>query len=247
MKRTTCHCIFILLLFIQLVSCEKIIFHDSGDLLKDKITYDSFSKIMISSVFDVELFTDTVYSVEVEAFEAYIDYIHQTLDSGCVEIVDKNKLTWLPDYPRPTLKISFPKLDDHLHIMAPVKLITKDTLELPVLRIISLGKVGDIDINIHAVNFQLTTGSDNYGYYIIKGKTENSRIWLRGSSIVDAYELNTNYTYVYNNSVGDCWVDVNNKLIARLNTLGSVYYQGNPDEIEIIEESGEGKLINTED
>ena len=89
----------------------------------------------------------------------------------------------------------------------------------------------------------MVTGSDKFGYYFFRGNANSTRFWPRGNSQVDASELFSQNCYVYNNSIGDCYVNVSQKLEARLNTIGNVIYSGNPKEIVIIEESGSGKVL----
>mgnify|MGYP005865790233 CR=1 FL=1 len=93
-------------------------------------------------------------------------------------------------------------------------------------------------------SFQFVTGSDNSGMYTFQGSAESGRIWSRGSSQVDAADLRMQRCNVYNNSIGDCSVYVTGRLEARLNTMGDVVYYGDPDEVVLYEESGEGRLIN---
>ncbi|MEX2370353.1 MAG: DUF2807 domain-containing protein, partial [Bacteroidales bacterium] len=73
-------------------------------------------------------------------------------------------------------------------------------------------------------------------------KAGYAHYWPRGSSIADGSELETVNCYVYNNSIGDCSVNVCGKLEVRMNTLGNVIYYGDPQEVVILEESGGGEL-----
>lgn len=223
-------------------SCEKVIFPEPEELQQVKITYDYFSAITVCNIFNIELKTDSVYTVVIESYEPYIDNISCTMDSGKIEFRDENRWVWLPDYPRPKLHITFPALDDRIQIDAPVSMRTQDTLQLEKLNIVSLGKTGEFYLNVDVSSFQLTTGSDNYGFYKIGGAAAYSRLWPRGSSILDASELLAEDCYVYNNSMGDCWVNVSGRLEVRLNAMGNLYYSGNPTEILLLEESGTGRL-----
>jgi hypothetical protein len=238
----------ILLLFgsiFLLISCEKIIFSGEGEVTVKSEKYEQFSMIEINDIFNVELKSDSSFGLDIVTEFSYLEKISVSLDSGILRLSDNNRYKWLPDYPRPTIIISFPYLDGMLILNSPVNLFTLDTLVLPALKIQSLGKAGEFDLIIDVDMFQLATGSDNAAAYIIKGKAVHSRIWPRGSSVIDASELYIDSAYVYNNSIGDCSVSVNNSLEVRLNALGNIYYYGNP-QINIIEESGSGKLLKGE-
>lgn len=238
--------IFMAILFL-LSSCEKLIFSDNEPIQKSFNSYNYFSQISIYDIFEIELKTDSLFSIELETYNKYIENISIVLDSGELVIIDDNNFKSLPDYPRPKLKVTFPKLDDHILIKAPVKMTTIDTLQLPKLKLILLGKTGEFDITMDVAYFQMVTGSDNFGYYSFRGNANSTRFWPRGSSQVDASELSSQNCYVYNNSIGDCFVNVSQKLEAKLNTIGDVIYCGSPKEIVIIEESGSGRVIDADE
>jgi hypothetical protein len=227
-------------------SCEKVLFSGSGEIETEINTYDYFSKISIYHTFDVELVSDSIFSIEVEATEEHIGNISIELVSFDLKIRDENELKWLTGYQRPKLRISFPKLDDRIFVEYPVNMRSVDTLRLPKLVLLSLGKTGDFDLLLDVDYFQAATGSDNYGSYTFRGSAEHAYLWPRGSSRFDASELQTKTCVVKSNSIGDCWVNVSEKLEAQLNTMGNIYYYGNPDEIVLLEESGSGKLIAVE-
>jgi hypothetical protein len=228
-------------------SCEKIIFHDPGDMAIRSAGFEGFSKISFYDIFDVELRSDSSFFVDLETNEKYMDNIEISLDSGNLIFIDNNNLKWLPDYNRPRVTITFPSLSEYIHLQSPVNLFSSDTLVVPYFRIVSLGKTGDFNLLLNVDHFQIETGSDNSGYYSFKGRAGSARYWPRGSSIMDGSELEAERCYVYNNSIGDCQVNVTKRLEVRLNTMGNVCYYGNPEEIIIEEESGAGKLISCED
>jgi hypothetical protein len=234
------------LLLLVVVSCEKVIFSDLGDVQHKEIEYDYFSEISIYNTFDVEVKSDTAFSIELEAYGDYIENIIIELDSNNLKISDENELKWMTGYPRPKVRITFPRLDDKIFFEYPINIYSIDTLHLPRLVVLSLGKTADLDLLLDVDYFQLATGSDNYGSYTIKGNAEYSYLWTRGSSRFEASALHTKSCVVKSNSIIDCWVNVSERLEAQLNTSGNIFYSGNPDEIVLLEESGSGKLISTE-
>jgi hypothetical protein len=129
---------------------------------------------------------------------------------------------------------------------APVNMYSMDTVKINKLAIVHIGKTGEIDLLIDTEQFQFALGSDNSGIYTIRGKAGYAKIWPRGSGIVDASELVTDSSYVYNNSIGDCKINVKVKLEVRMNTLGNIIYYGTPGQIVILEESGSGRLLKAQ-
>jgi hypothetical protein len=230
---------FILLL----TSCEKILFTNEGHAVEKTISYAYFSKLSFYDIFEIELKTDSLYSVRLISTEKFIDNISIREDSGELSFHDENFARWMPEYPRPKLLVSMPRLDDKIYSLSPIKLTTSDTLKLEKLSLVFLGKTGEFNLIIDVNRFQLVNGSDNFDYYTFTGKAKSAYIWPRGSSQVDASGLICKDCIVYNNSMGDCYVNVTHKLEARMNALGNVFYSGQPEEIVITEESGSGKLL----
>lgn len=240
------HIVIIAVLLSFLPGCELFIFNDPGQVRSTRYTFESFSNILIQDIFDVELCTDSTFELELETNEKYFENIVIEEDSGKLIISDFNSFKWIPEYPRPKLRICFPELKGTLLLNSPVNLSSSDSLKLPKLSIQSLGKTAECDLIICTDLFSLTTGSDNIARYFIRGRTRKLRLWPRGSSSYDASGLMADDCYIYNNSIGDCTVNVSGKLDAKLNTSGNVYYYGHPKEINLIEESGEGRLIPLE-
>lgn len=234
-------CIFVSLML--LTSCEKILFTQEGNTIEKIETYEYFSQLIFYDIFEVELKTDTVFSIQLAAKEKFIENISMSEDSGAIEFRDANFARWMPDYPRPRLLISLPRLDGNILTRSPIKLTSPDTLKLEKLNLVILGKTGEFDLTIDVNNFRMVSGSDDFEFFHFKGKANNASFWPRGSSKVDAEGLICKDCYVYNNSIGDCNVNVTHKLTVRLNTIGNVIYSGNPAEIVIDEESGSGGLI----
>jgi hypothetical protein len=228
---------------LTLNSCEKILYLNEGQAVEKVQAYDYFSKISFYDIFDVELKTDSIFSVKLVSPKKFIENIIIREDSGELVFYDENFARWLPDYPRPKLIISFPRLDDELFAQSPVKLTNYDTLRIDKLNLVFLGRTGETDIIMDVNNFKMVNSSDDVGYYYFRGKANSANIWPRGGSQVDASGLVTNYCIVYNNSIGDCYVNVLHKIQARLNTAGNVIYSGHPQEIIITEQSGSGRLL----
>lgn len=234
---------FLIVMMGLCAGCEKLILAGEGELLTITEEYETFSKLSFYDIYDVKLRSDSVFSVTLQVYEKYRDRIEMRLDSGNISFYDRNPERWLPEYPWPVVVISFPRLDDQLFIDSPVWISTPDTLRVPSLKVLSLGKTGEFKMTLETDFFSFVTGSDNAGYYIFSGKADDVRLWPRGSSQVNAAGLVTHNCNVYNNSIGDCSVNVTGRLEARLNTAGNIIYYGDPAEIVLTEESGEGRLM----
>ncbi len=84
---------------------------------------------------------------------------------------------------------------------------------------------------------------DNFGKFVVRGKTINAYLWACGSSFVYANELQAQNCTVQNEGIGDIYVNVSNILTGSINSTGNVYYYGQPVVINIQTLSSTGKLI----
>ena len=243
MTRKFLHIEIVLLLLLLPYSCEKLVLSGEGALITVTEQYDAFTNLEVYDIFDIRLRSDSIFSISLKVHEKYLDRIALEFDSGKVALYDRNPEKWLATYPWPVVEITFPRLEGQLTLHSPAWISTPDTLSIPRLNLLSLGKTGDFNIVMDTDLFQYATGSDNSGFYTFSGRAESAHFWPRGSSQIDASMLITKRCNVYNNSIGNCSVYVEERLEARLNTLGNVIYYGDPAEVVLVEESGEGKLI----
>lgn len=244
-RRTTSYRIIVFILSGTLMlfsACEKIILNNPGKQVSVSKLITPFSEIAIYDIFDIEIKSDSIYSLRLTGYSDYLENISFTIDSGILKISDNNNYKWLADYPRTKIAIGFPKIGT-FWVEAPVHLISLDTLKLDRFELVSRGKTAEIDLTLDVNSLVLWTGSLDFGYYVLKGKAKSSFIWHQGNSIVDAKELESNNCEVYNFSIGNSFVNAITKLKVHLYSSGNIFYRGDPGEINIAEQSNKGKLI----
>lgn len=227
---------------ILLSGCEKILLNNPGKLITINQQITPFSNITVYDIFNIELKSDTIYSISLHGHSAYIENISVIVDSGVLKINDNNNFKWLADYPRTKITIGFPKIDA-LHLKAPVYLVSLDTLKINKFLLISWEKTSEIDLTMDVKSFEFWTTTFDFGHYIFKGKTKSCVLWHKGAGIVDARMLESEIGQVHNYSIGNSYVNVTTKLEVYLNSLGNIYYFGNPKEIFIVEQTSKGQLI----
>jgi len=203
---------------------------------------DPFGEIMIEDIFVIELKNDTVFSVRIESNEDIIDNISYRVENNRLVLNDNNSYKWLPDYPLAKLTISFPDISD-ININAPAKMFSKDTLTVDSLSLSAGAQLIDLDLIVNAKHIYLWTGSDNYGHYTLRGYTKSSDLRIYGSAQLYAGELKTEYAWVRNYSIGDCYVYAEKQLRVWLKHYGNIYYYGTPEEIIIEQKDSRGRLI----
>jgi hypothetical protein len=232
------------LLFFSLIlilSCDDALF-DSGIIVTKEYKLEDFSEIYIEDIFDVFLIQDTICKLELEGGDNLLPNIDFKVKDKEFHIKNKNGSNWSRNYEKIkvyiTLKdITFLKVDESANLS------TIDTLVLPKLTVQSINDYSDINLTIKSNNFSIVNESTSGGYFTIKGETVNSKIWARGSCIIDAYELKSVNTNIKTESIGDCAINVSEKLKVEISRTGDVYYKGKPAEITYVNEKAKDQLI----
>ncbi len=226
-------------------SCDKKdCLKSSGVQKKEVRLLDAFREIHVYNYFDVYLKTDTVNKIEIEAGENLLQNIETSIIDGVLTIKDLNACGFIKGYDKKKLYISADTLFA-VEIYDGVNLYSSDTLKFPSLKVKYLSDLGhcNLTVDCKALTFQVWYGS---GAYILKGQTDYLYFDIEHLAIGYADELETTTATVLNNSMGNCFINVNGELKASILDEGNIYYQGNPTNIVIEERTGTGKLIKND-
>ena len=233
----------VMLFIISATSCSEGLFsHDETNGTETR-SLPAFSKIQVNSIVDIRLVKDSVFSVKLDGNPANFNEIITEVINDTLKIYDHNTRTWVPDYVRTSLEIHFPDLK-RIILWAPCNLTNHDTLVLNELSILALGNTTRTNLTIKMNSFYLVTGSNDFGYYILNGVATTTNLWPRGSAIIHAENLDNQSIKVTSNTIADTRVYAPGELTVAITSTGNVLYTGNPSSIEMLDESGKGKLIS---
>ena len=234
--------LFLLLLPLFFSSCNKALF-DAGDTVTKEIKIDSsFTTIHVGNIFDIVLVNDTVNKVLVTCGENLLPYVSIEVKDGVLYLNHSVKETWSRSYQRIKLEVHL-TFGPHIDIHEPVSLKTKGIFKCDNFTIVDWWKVSEVDVNIDANFCGIYMSSDNFGYFKVKGKTQNADIWGWGSAYVHADSLVAQNCHVLQRGMADVYVNVTGQLSVALEFTGDVYYTGNPAQVIIEKQTSSGKLI----
>jgi hypothetical protein len=216
-------------------------FLNSGPDITEEIVLDPFGELIVNDIFKIELRNDTVFSIRIKGKKGILEKISFIQGENTLELFDGNSRQWLPGYLPPVVTVSFPEIST-IRLNAPARVFTADTLMINNLGIYSTGGMADVDITLKANRISLTTNYTDFGYYILKGRTESSYVDIFGSAQLWAGELITKNSRVRNHSIGDCHVHASERLSVLLGHYGNIYYTGSPEEIIIEKMESRGRL-----
>lgn len=216
-------------------------FSGSGDVVFQQRNITEFDSIRIQDHVNVILRQGSVNSVTVEAGENIIGGILTELSGRELVISNVNQCNWLRSYNKPlNVHLTVRNLQK-IHYESSGNIISLDTIRSPVLKIHLWGGCGDIDllVNIGDGTFIQHLGTATL---VLKGKCNVSNVYAGDFGLLQLKELRTGYTFVISNSSNDCYVNARHQLSATINSIGNIYYSGNPAEI-VSDIKGAGRLI----
>jgi len=233
------------LLFLILLSCQKENMCDclksTGKIkLQERIVGD-FTNIWLEDNINIIIKPDTIDKIAIEAGENLLKLIHTEIKNNYLYITNENRCNWIRRFDIPiNAYISLKKLDT-ISYWGSGNISCTDTLKNDIFQIDVHDGSGTVDLTIKTEESRLKihTGPPTLN---IKGITSISFLYQFGTGIINAENLNSEYTYLRNFGTNDCYINVSKELEAKINDIGNVYYKGNPYSIKT-EYTNKGKLI----
>ena len=237
--------IYIILLSLLLVSCEKLnpgdCFKNSGQVKEEKRELATFSYLNMNNNVDVFITYAPSYSVVVRAGSNVIPGIKTEVSQNTLTITNENSCNWVRSYDKPIeVHISTPVLDTIVYQASGnltfVNEFRADSIKLDVLE-----GAGSIHLWL---NTTISTCNLHYGTadLNVKGTVHISYLYSGGYGPADLRNLSTGYTFMTSNSTNNCFVNCSGELEVKLNNVGDVYYFGNPPTVSLFG-TGTGMLI----
>ncbi|HAN17233.1 MAG: hypothetical protein A2X13_00110 [Bacteroidetes bacterium GWC2_33_15] len=241
MKSNTGITIYIILLLFIVTGCDNTLFN-SGDISRLDTPVEEFTEVYINDIFEVYLYQDTVCKLSIEGGSNLLPNIEYKVVDGKLSVSDNNSAQWSRNYDKMKLHISSKKLlYMDIHESSSIQCI--DTLITPQLKVFSITDYSDISLLIQCDNFYFVNEGTSGAYLEIKGTAKNVGMWARASAIIKADEFISENMTFETESIGNSYIHVKNKLVVEILNSGKVYYKGNPETIEYLNEGAKSKLI----
>lgn len=236
--------LFLLLGSILLGGCDKSgtnCFNSTGKIIRQERQVSPFDSITMNDNVNVILTQDSVDMLVVEAGEHIINGISTEVIDRNLVIHNNNVCNWTRSFNNPiNVYISLNYLWK-VYYNSSGDLTSANTLDLDSLMVEVWGGCGTIDLDL-----DLFTGyfSENLGTvdFQLKGFCAICYIWSGEYGPFNCGDLNTAYCFLTTQSSNDCRVRVEKMLGVTINSIGNVYYTGDPDSVSATI-TGQGKLI----
>lgn len=223
--------IFSLLIFLVHYSCEKSpgdCFTSTGEIVSETRTITAFNSILMQDNIDVELIASNTPLIELTAGKNLLQNISIDVIDSQLVIKNNNQCNFVRSFEKPiTAKVYFSRLDS-IEYRSVGNLICRDEINNPdTFKIDVFEGAGNISL---LLNNYVTQLNFHYGTANLKaeGYSQLTYFYQVSYGPIDARNLTSVFAYLENNSTNNTWVRSNTVLEATINSIGSVYYYGDP-------------------
>jgi hypothetical protein len=224
--------------------CSKengVCFTNSGQVIFQPRTVEHFDSISLNDNVNLILTMSPVNTVQVEAGKNIILGITTEVVDNQLIIHNQNSCNWLRSYNSPiNVHVSTNNLCNIMYNgsgdVRSSGILTLDSLKVEV-----WGGSGTIDLSLDVWkgNFSLNMGAADFR---LRGVSAYTSVYAANYGLYDGRDLETRYTFITNKGSNDCYVKATNTIEITIESIGDVYYTGNPATIkENI--SGSGRAI----
>ena len=177
----------------------------------------------------------------VEAGQNLMGGIKSELNGRELVLRNTNSCNWLRSYSKPVNVYVYQNHLLKIHYESAGDISCQDTIRAGYLKIDMWGGCGTIDlkVNIGDGHFIQHMGTATL---ILHGVCKVSSVYAGDYGLLQLKDLRTGYTFVTNSGSNDCYVNAIHELEATINSIGNIYYGGNPASIKA-SITGSGKLI----
>lgn len=240
---------YIILFSLFFLSCQKTIdcFSNAGKVTTHEYNLTEFDTLIINNDFEVHLIQDTVNKLIVTAHKKYAETVRYNVENRCLILNNTFNCKFSKPKKNNILTEIHVKEISLLIINYPSKIVSDNTLiNDNEIGVIVKPKFFEADLTVNCRVFYFWNTHLNSGKMYLHGNSEYLKLWNTSLFSVDASGLNSDKTYIENNSKGDIYLNAGKFLNCKITSSGNVYYKGNPATLIVEDTLSSGKLIKLE-
>lgn len=214
---------------------------NSGEVILQNRELLAFDSIELNDYVNLFISQDSISKVVVEAGENIIAGIETTVENRNLVIRNTNTCNWVRSFEKPiNVYISTPNLWK-IYYNSSGNITSLNTFKTDSIKLEVWGGCGtiDLDIDIYSGFFYLQIGTADIH---LSGSCGIISMYSGDFGLLDARDLNSGFAFISNKSSNDCYVKVSQELYATIQSIGNIYYTGNPKEIHTTI-NGDGSVI----
>lgn len=233
------------LLLLSFTNCSKDHAFDclksTGDEITENRHTDNFNKLNLHDNVDIILYSDTTPFVIVTAGEHLINGIITEVDNHTLYIRNENRCNWTRSFKNKfTVKVGM-RNPEHIEIYDSGDITCADTIRTENFLFDSWNASGSFHLLFNNEKSYINNSTGRPDFHAA-GKTNVVLAYMNDIATLDFSELRTELFYITSSTTGDCKINVDKELQAKLTYTGDVYYTGSLYKVDQ-EVSGSGRLI----
>ncbi len=203
---------------------------------------DPFSKIKFKGYGDLIIEQGESHVVTIEGDERVFSKITTKVKKDEMRIsVDFSNPLWFISPPKFQIIVIVPSLSK-LTVTGGGHISCRGRFEANEFTLLHSG-IGEVEFNVEAGNVKIQLSGT--GKIRMRGQAKNARIENSGIGKIDAFDFVTDECLAINSGAGECLVFAIQSLDARMTGIGSIRYQGNPQNLKK-RSSGIGRIQEAE-
>ncbi len=229
-----------------MVSCQKGVISDckfSSGKLKTEFRYlGDFNNLLLNDNVNVILQKSDSSGVRVETGENLIQGIMTTVnDHGLLEISNHNTCEWARNYNNLLNVYVYYNNIDSISYRSIGNITNIDTLRADSLNIDVFEGAGDIDLDINVDKLFCAIHNGTADIHL-SGFAGLSYVYSASYGLIDNSNLYCNTIYANSRSSNNVFLNANNILEVKIESIGDIYYRGDPVNIKL-DRLGSGNLF----
>ncbi|MFH1160617.1 MAG: head GIN domain-containing protein [bacterium] len=215
--------------------------NSTGEITTEERTISPFDSIEINDYVNVFISHDSVTKVTVQAGKNILPGISTEVKNRQLVIHNNNTCNWIRSYNNPiNVYISTPDLWK-IYYNSSGNLTSLNKLSYDSLMLEVWGGCGtiDLDVDIFQGYFYLQLGTADLH---LRGACDIASLSSGDFGLLDARNLHARFLFISSRSSNNCYVYADQELTATIESIGDIYYTGNPKKITTIL-NGTGKVI----
>jgi hypothetical protein len=245
MKRIKHISLLLPIVLIALFACNKEeapdCFQSAGDYATERREIEPFDLLELRDYIQLELHDTDVYFIEIIAPENLIPDISTNFENGKLEIRNNNRCNWVRSYKNKiTVRVHAPEFPE-IENFGTGDITSTNTLKGQRILIQNRHSAGriELDVQLDTLRIMMHTGVSDA---LLTGEVQVAELFNQGYGLVDARNLDSQYTFCNNSSINDIYLSAEQYLFAFIQFSGNIYVAGSPNDIDLTIE-GDGELL----
>lgn len=221
-------------------SCSK-----KDDLINITQNLESFDTITINHTFNIYLIEDSVFEIEITAYEQHFNNIDFNIKNNCLVINDNTPLKFTsPTKNKVDIYIKSKPLS-RINVNKTCNITTINPITSKHFGLVLASKSNQANLKLNCKNFYYWNNFPCGGKLTLSGECYSLKIWNCGLMVVDAEKLRSYNSLIENNSKGYCSTTTTNKLEYSISNVGNIYTHFPSSEVIKKEQNSSGRLIKS--